>query len=214
MKIFATLLLAAATLSLSAQNSKPPVVYKKAVSFSPLALADIDHMVMLTGEYRLNPKVALLTDVGYIFASDYRSMIKKTSGFNIRPAIRMYHGKRNKGYLQAQAFYKMATYTLHDWVGKDCVNGVPAYEQEMDFDYRKKVVGFNIIAGTLLPLSRDSKWFIDLYGGLGFRHKTHRMVDEANGCYNLNSGSFLDLYNDEMTTLSLPMGVRITYVLQ
>lgn len=214
MKYFLWLLLLAAATTTTAQKSKPPVVYQKAISMSPLALADVDHTLLLTGEYRFNSKLALVTDVGYIFASDYISETKRTWGFNIRPSLRMYHGKRNKGYLQAQAFYKMATYTLHDWVGKDCVNGVPAYEQEMDFDYRKKVVGFNIIAGTLLPLSRDNKWFIDLYGGLGFRHKTHRMVNEANGCYNLNSGSFLDLYNDEMTTLSLPMGVRITYVLQ
>jgi hypothetical protein len=214
MKTFLLLLALATAFTVTAQKSKPPVIYKKAISISPLALADLDHTLLLTGEYRFNNKLALVTDVGYIFASDYIGDVKTTWGFNIRPSLRMYYGKRNKGYLQAQAFYKMATYTLHDWVGKDCVNGVPTYEQQMDFDYRKKVAGFNVIAGGILPLSKSGKWLIDLYGGLGFRYKTHEMVGEGNDCYNLNSGSFLDLYNDEMTTLSVPMGVRLTYVLQ
>ena len=214
MKYFLWLLLLAAATTTTAQKTKPPVVYQKAIGISPLALADLDHTLLLTGEYRFNRKFALVTDVGYIFASDYISETKATWGFNIRPSLRMYYGKRNKGYLQAQAFYKMATYTLRDWVGKDCVNGVPAYEEEMDFDYRKRVVGFNVIAGSLLPIARNGKWFIDLYGGLGFRHKTHQMVNNGNVCYNLNNGSFFDLYGDEMTTISLPMGARLTYVLQ
>ena len=197
-----------------AQNSRPPVIYKKAISLSPLALADLDHTLLLTGEYRFNNKLALVTDVGYIFASDYISNIKQTWGFNLRPSLRMYYGKRNKGYLQAQAFYKMATYTLNDWVGKDCVNGVPAYEKQMDFDYRKKVAGFNIIAGGLFPLSKSHQWLIDLYGGLGFRHKTHQMINEPNSCYNINNGFFSELYNDDITTISVPMGVRLTYVLR
>lgn len=213
MKILLTLLLAAATLSLSAQKNKPLVVYKKAISLSPLALADIDHTVLLTGEYRLKPNLALLADAGYIFASDYRSNIKKTTGFNIRPSVRMYHGKRNKGYLQAQAFYKMVDYTITDWIGKDCVDGVPAYEKLEDFTYRKNVMGFNIIAGGLLPLSPSHKWLIDLYGGLGIRVKNHKVVNEPDGCYELNNGGF---FNFEMngTTISVPLGLRITHVLQ
>ena len=213
MKLLVTLLLAAATLSLSAQNSKPPVVYKQAISFSPLALADIDHTVMLTGEYRIKPNLALLADVGYVFASDYRSMIKKTAGFNIRPAVRIYHGRRNKGYLQAQAFYKMVDYTINDWIGKDCVDGVPAYQKLEDFTYRKNVLGFNIIAGGLLPLSPSQKWLIDLYGGLGFRSKKHKVVNEPDGCYDLNTGGFFN-FDIDGTSVSVPLGVRITHVLK
>lgn len=214
MKTFLLLLSLFVVANVGAQNNKPPVIYKKAISISPLALADLDHTLLLTGEYRFNNKLALVTDVGYIFASDYIGDEKKTWGFNFRPSLRMYYGKRNKGYLQAQAFYKMATYTLYDWVGKDCVNGVPSYEKQMEFDYRKKVTGFNIIAGGVLPISKSHQWLIDLYGGLGFRYKTHQMVDEKNTCYNLNSGMFLDLYGDELTTLSVPMGLRLTYVLK
>lgn len=213
MKLILTLLLAAATLSLTAQTNRGPVVYKQAISLSPLALADIDHTVMLTGEYRPNPKVGLLVDAGYIFASEYRSNIKRTAGFNIRPAVRMYHGRRNRGYLQAQAFYKMADYTLNDWIGKDCVDGVPAYQKLEDFTYRKNVMGFNIIAGGVLPLSPSHKWLVDLYGGLGFRSKKHKVVNEPDGCYDLNTGGFFNFEVDG-TSISLPMGVRITHVIK
>ncbi len=215
MKKILLLLLVAATVAASAQKpTKPPVIYKKAISFSPLALADMDHTILLTGEYRLNNKLGLVLDAGYIFASDYLSETQKTWGFNIRPSVRFYYGKRNKAYLQGQAFYKSATYTLHDWIGKDCVDGVPTYEELKNFDYRKKVAGFNIIAGGVLPLSPSHKWLIDLYGGLGFRHKTHHMVNEPNACYNIGDGFLLDFYQQEITTISVPMGVRITYVLQ
>jgi hypothetical protein len=214
MKTFFGLLLLTATLNTAAQKTKPPVVYQKAISISPLALADVDHTLMLTGEYRFNNKLALVTDVGYIFASEYIGNTQKTWGFNIRPSIRMYYGKRNKGYLQGQVFYKLANYTLHDWVGKDCVNGVPSYQQEMDFDYRKKVMGFNLIAGGVLPLSQSHQWLIDLYGGLGFRHKKHQMVNQPNSCYSIDGGWVFNFYNDEVTTISVPMGVRLTYVLK
>lgn len=203
-----------ACLSATAQKNKPPVIYKKAISISPFALADLDHTLLLTGEYRFSPKLGLVTDVGYIFASEYISDIKTTWGFNIRPSLRMYYGKRNKAYVQAQAFYKMANYTLNDWIGKDCVNDVPAYEERKDFDYRKNVVGFNVITGGVLPLSKSHQWLIDLYGGLGIRYKTHKMINEPNSCYNLNNGFLSELYNDEITTISIPMGVRLTYVLR
>lgn len=214
MKYFLGLLLLAATITATAQKSKPLLVYKKAISLSPLAMLDIDHTVLLTGEYRFNKKLALVTDVGYIFASEYISETKSTWGFNIRPGLRLYHGKRNRGYLQGQAFYKLANYTLNDWVGKDCVNGVPAYQQEMDFDFRKQVTGFNIIAGAVLPLSQSHQWLIDLYGGLGFRYKTQKMVNQPNSCYSLDGGWVFEFYNEEVTSISVPMGVRITYVLK
>lgn len=216
MKKVLILLLCVTTLAAAAQkNSKPPVVYKKAISISPFALADMDHNLLLTGEYRLKPKVALLADVGYIFASEYMSSIKGTWGFNFRPAVRLYYGKRNKGYLQAQAFYKMANYTLNDWVGKNCVEGVPAYEEQKEFDYRKEVAGFNIIAGVVLPLSPSHKWLVDLYGGLGFRYKKHHLVNsEPNSCYNLSNGGLFDFQQDDVAMPNLPLGVRLTYVLQ
>jgi len=213
MKLLLTLLLAAATLTLTAQTKRPPVVYQQAISISPFALADIDHMLLLTGEYRLKPNLALLADVGYIFASDYRSQIDKTSGFNIRPALRFYHGQRNKGYLQAQAFYKRVNYTITDWVGKNCVNGVPAYEKLESFTYRKNVMGFHVVAGGVFPLSQSHKWLLDLYGGLGFRNKIHKLVNEPDGCYELNTGGFLN-FETNGNTISVPMGVRITHVLK
>lgn len=212
-KSFLLLFLSAAIVA-SAQNKKQPVVYKKAISLSPLALADMDHTLMLTGEYRLHNKLALLVDAGYIFASEYFSQERKTWGYNIRPAIRMYYGKRNKGYLQAQAFHKSVTYTLHDWLGQNCVNGVPTYEKLQEFDFRKNVTGFHLTAGAVLPLTQSHKWLIDLYGGIGFRSKKHHLVNQPDACYNLVGTALFNFQMDDVTTASLPLGVRITYVLE
>jgi hypothetical protein len=200
-------------LTSQSQNAKSPVVYKKAVSINPLALLDVDHTLMVTGEYRLKYNMALLADVGYVFFSDYLIDAKKAVGFHIKPAIRFYHGKRNKGYFQVQPFHKMVTYTLHDWIGKECVNGVPSYDELKDFQFRKNVSGLNLVAGTLLPLGRG-KWLFDLYGGLGFRYKKQQVINEPNSCYNLGGTFGLNIFEEEVTSLNIPMGLRLTRVIE
>jgi hypothetical protein len=184
---------------------------KKVISFSPLALADIDHAATFGAEYFLNKKTAIVLDAGYIFNSDYLNRgLKNSSGFTFRPAIRLY-GKSGVGYWQNQILYKMVTYNMLDWLGKDCVNDVPAYEQLQNFKYRKQVFGLNTMLGRTFRLFSD-RWYFDAYAGLGIRSKVHHVIKQPNSCYNLPLRGFININEDNIKP-SIPLGFKIGFVL-
>jgi len=166
---------------------------------------------MFNYEYRLKKKLALVSDVGFIFYSEYMSNASKTIGFTFRPSVRFYLDHRNSFYLQPQILYKMVVYTIHDWLDKETVNGVPAYQQLQDFKYGKYVVGGNLIIGGVLPIGR--KVFFDLYAGLGLRHKTNRIIGEPKSSYTKTTGLFADLYTDGITVPSVPAGLKVIYLI-
>src|SRR5690349_10490876 len=171
-----------------------PSDYKHAIVFLPMSLVNIDYTLMAGYEYKFNPKLSLVSELGYILGSSYmrgdEQNSTKASGFIIRPALRFYMNTRNNFYFQAQVFYKVVTHPMNDWLGKNCVDGVPAYEQLEDFKYRRKITGVNGIVGWLLPLSRGEKSYLDLYFGLGARNKNAKLVDKPNCCYERNGWLF------------------------
>ncbi|HEU4470300.1 MAG TPA: hypothetical protein VFR58_04390 [Flavisolibacter sp.] len=205
------LLLLLLPLGAAAQQRDPGPDYTKAISFSPLALAQIDFTMMLGAEYRLRPGFSLYTDAGYIFSSAYLTdggNSRGASGFIIRPAARFYLRGRSLFYLQPQVFYKQVTHRLHDWLGKNCVEGVPAFEQLQDFRYRRQAYGFNGVVGALVPLSRRDRVFFDFYLGLGVRYKKNAVVKEPNCCF--DRGGFVTTINrDEGSFPSIPAGVKL-----
>src|SRR4051812_3841319 len=138
-----------------AQKQKPPLNYKAAFSFSPLALAQIDYTLMFGGEYRLRPGITLVTDIGYIFGSEYmKGEAKPAVGFVFRPSVKLFVNERNNFYLQPQLFYKQVTHQEYDWLGMECVNGIPTYEALTHFRYRRVVYGVNATAGAVLPRAK------------------------------------------------------------
>jgi hypothetical protein len=198
----------------AAQTPKTDSLYTKALIISPLALADIDNTAILGGEYRFRDNMAILADVGYVFYSSYldRENVKKTRGFTIRPAFRFYYGKQLSRYFQIQAFHKQVDYTIHDWLGKESVNGVPAYEQLQDFIYRKKVTALSFMMGRMIPLHSD-KWFADIYLGMGLRYRQLGVAGEENSTYTLNRGLF-GPPQDKLLTLHVPLGIRIAHTIK
>jgi hypothetical protein len=191
---------------------KPKIEYKQSLIISPFVLLDVDQTILIGSEYRFKEQWAVVTDAGYTFSSYYISNTKHTSGFTIRPAIRKYYGKRNELYWQAQLLYKYVTYTQNDWLGKDCVQEVPTYEQYQEFKFRKKVYGLNIMTGEIMPLSQ--KLFFEIYAGFGVRFKRHLVVNEPNSCYRTNSVNGPISYDAKSTTLSLPISMRLFYKLR
>jgi len=208
------LLLLAFPLCVYAQDSRIPFTEKKtAVSINPLALIGIDFTVMAGFEHKLSSKLYMSNEAGYIFASQYITDGESTSngkGFIIRPSLKWFVAKDNKFYLQPQVFYKQVTHKMYDWVGKNPVNGIPAYEQLEEFRYRRKITGFNIVAGSVLPLDWNGKGYIDVYIGLGVRNKKNKVV-ESNTVYQRPTGIFNP--TDEGVFPSVPMGVRFIYAL-
>jgi hypothetical protein len=157
--------------------------YTSAITFSPLALLQIDYTLMGGIEFRLQERLMLLTEGGYIYASSYIGNSAGASGFIIRPSVKFFPARRKNFYLQSQFFYKNVTHKLHDWLGKLAVNGVPTYEELQDFRFRREVYGGNFIAGFLLPISKGNA-FIDLYAGFGIRFKSEHLVKEPTSVYN------------------------------
>jgi hypothetical protein len=201
---------------LQAQEKKFPVDYKAAIHFNPFALAEIDYTFLAGTEYRLRPNVAMVLEAGYVFASDYiynANYDPRATGFLIRPSLRWYHGKRNKFYLQPQLFYKQVTNVKYDWLGKDCVDGVPAYNALQDFRYKRYIAGINAIAGRLLPLGRKEKLLLDLYFGLGVRYKQSAIPGECHSCY--AGAGVIDSSEDPDNGFfpSVPFGLKLIFVI-
>src|SRR5215218_2788993 len=155
MKPFFSLVLTCMVLCSAAQHIRSPFDFKTALSFNPTVLLATDQTAMLGAEHRLNNRLSLVLDAGYIFHSYYfqDNVPNSTSGFTVRPAVK-YYGKRNPhtSFL-FQIAYKQVNYKITDWLGKACVAGIPSYEQLQEFTYRKKVLSFNMMAGQLYRLS-------------------------------------------------------------
>jgi hypothetical protein len=186
---------------------------KAAISFNPFALAAVDYTLLVGYEKKLASKFFLGSEAGYIFASAYIGNDEQSSndgtGFIIRPSLRWFVADNNKFYIQPQLFYKQVTHKMHDWLGKNAVNGVPSYEQLQDFKYRRKISGFNIVAGFVLPLGQHNRSYVDLYFGLGVRNKKSLIAGEPNSVYNRATGIFDPV--DDGVYPSVPMGVRFIY---
>lgn len=187
--------------------------YTTAVSFSPLALADGDRAVMIGGEYRLKQHWAIVADAGYVFTSNYFDAIKKVSGINARSSIRYYYGRHKQEFLQAQIMYKHINYSMYDWLGKNCVNDVPAYDELQDFTFRKKVWGFNMIAGEIIPIF-SNQFFLEIYAGIGVRYKRQDIANVDNACYDYDQIGTVNVYNDKVWMPSIPFSIKLAYVVK
>lgn len=214
MRKFFLLCLLACTFFVQAQKNESLPYHRKAFTFNVLPLLPLDYTILPGIEFKIKPKLLLTGEAGYIFASDYlrneNGGERKASGFIIRPALKFFMNDRSRTYLQPQFFYKQVTHRVYDWLGKEMVDNVASYEQLQNFKYRRKIVGVNVILGTVMPLGLRNS-FVDLYIGLGVRKKTVKVVGEPTSSYqripiignsdNANEGIFP----------SLPAGIRFIY---
>jgi len=210
MKPFLLALSICFSLMIHAQK-RSPLQYKRAFTFNPSLLAGVDYTAMLGVEHRLKNNVGLVLDAGYVFHSSYfgSDKIRSANGYNLRPGIRWYM-KQGREYLQMQLFYKQVNYTVHDWLGKDCVDRVPTYEQLQNFAYRKKAIALNMMVGELYNLSDDL--YLEIYAGIGLKYKMQGPT-EANSCYLDQDGNVgFDMYNEKSVTPNVPIGLKLVYV--
>jgi hypothetical protein len=217
MKYFFAALLLVGITDVSAQKDsvqqKPKIRldYISSLNISPFAIADIDNNIMVGGEYRFQHNLSVSLDVAYIFFSNYYAESKKSHGFNVRPSFRYYYGKREHEFLQLQLFYKHVDYNMYGWVGKDCVNDVPTYNQLQDFIIKKNVKGINILVGELLPLSE--KMYIDMAIGLGVRFKDQKIASGGD-CIPSQTRSMVNRFDETVTSVSLPFAIKFAYILK
>jgi hypothetical protein len=209
MKYLLAAALIAGSLIAGAQSTQRTLNYKTSVNVSPFSLVDIDHGVMVGAEYRFKKNFSVSLDADYIFYSNYYQEAKESKGFNLRPAVRYYFGKRLHEFLQLQTFYKQVNYSMHGWLGKDCVNDVSSYSQLQDYTFKKTVTGVNLMVGDILPLS--DKLYFDLGIGLGVRYKRLH-IDEENSCVPPQPNNLINRFSDKVTSLSLPFSMKLAYI--
>lgn len=203
-------------LHLFAQHHRTPVEYNSAIHFNPFALAQIDYTFLTGIEFRTNPRVSVVTELGYIFASDYIELQSKSfpaSGFMIRPSVRFFMNERKNFYLQPQVFFKKVTHHLHDWVGMDCENDVPGYEEFKEFRFQRFIYGFNVTGGFLVPLSKSGNTLIDFYFGFGLRQKSVSIKNEPNACYNRRN-FFVSISQSNGMVPGIPSGIKLIFVVR
>jgi hypothetical protein len=197
-----------------AQDDQQKLSYDKAISFSPLMLLGPDYTLTLGYEQRLNENIIIFPELGYIIGSSHlrsSSDVRHTWGFQFRPSVKILVNRKKTFYLQPQLFYKRVDHRLYDWLGKDCVDEVPSYEELKDFTFRRKAYGFNAIAGVMLP-NRSRKLIFDFYWGLGVRFKESLVPGEGRNCFQPFNSGIVNLGGNEALP-NMPMGMRLVFVL-
>lgn len=201
--------------AMQAQNSKEPLpAGTRFIRMNITGLIDPMETNISGGiEYRFNDSWSVSCDAGWIFHSTYFENIKSTSGIIFRPSARGYFQKSRRTFAELQFHYKNVTYKIEDWLGRGCINGIPAYEEFTTFRYRKKVAGLNLNFGYQGRISRNNKLWFDVYLGVGARKKWDKVVKEEGSCYE-NNGPFTftnsNFWGDDLYP-SLPMGFRLLY---
>lgn len=151
---------------------------------NPAGLIDFfDMNFTIGGEYRINHTWSATMDAGYIFFSQYAGRVKSASGILLRPGIRKYAGKRKDFFLDLQFQYKVVNYRVEDWLEKNVVNDVATYEEYKNFRYYKRVFGGHFMIGGREYLSKNRRWFFEVYAGIGLHFKKEGMPDETNSRY-------------------------------
>ncbi|HUR12803.1 MAG TPA: hypothetical protein VM012_15610 [Flavitalea sp.] len=161
--------------------------------FNFLGMVDPFDFNFTMGVERLFTKHASLAlDLGWIFHSEYFSQSKRANGILVRPSIRLYPRENGRGFVEMELHYKSVMYKIEDWVGRDCVNNVPAYDEFTIFRIRKQSYGFHLRGGVKGALDQEKRFWLELSSGIGLRWKTQGFFREGNSCYNRSGGIFLD----------------------
>lgn len=170
-----------------------------------------DQNISLGAEYQFNPQWSAGIDAGYIFQSEYISKNKGVKGMILRPFVRYYLKEKRTGFLEANLHYKQVVYKVKDWIGRDVINGVPAYEELSIFDFNKSVFGINLAIGTKWNLDRkNNRIKLEPYAGLGARIKRQ---EAENGSFTFNNNWLSPDLEPEFSYLAILMGMRLTFKL-
>lgn len=181
---------------------------------SPLGLIDpFDGNVTFGGEYRFNDTWSATLDAGAILYSAYFSNTKRATGLLLRPGIRLYPTEYKDFFIDLQFHYKTVTYHIRDWLQKDVVANVASYEEYKVFKYKKKVIGGHAMVGFRDYFTRNRRFFIEYYAGIGIHYKDESVYGEPNSQYDMGF-RINNTANGKFTVPALPAGVRIVYRLK
>jgi hypothetical protein len=182
------------------------------IRFNPTGLLNLmDQNLSFGSEFSFNKNWAVAIDASWIFYSYEIQETPHTAGYVFRPAVRYYIGKKRNRYLEAELHYKNVTYKLTDWVGHDCVNHTPAYEEFMNYRLRKEVLGYHIKTGILYELGTSGRFLMEVYAGIGTHYRNFSVAGKP-GCCVPNRTNPLGVVTDgNNISVAVPAGVRFLY---
>lgn len=182
--------------------------------FNPLGVIDpFDGNITFGAEYRFNDTWSATLDAGAILYSAYFNHTKQAAGLLLRPGIRVYPTEYKDFFIDLQFHYKTVTYQIRDWLQKDVVASVATYEEYKVFKYKKKVVGGHIMAGYRDYFTRNRRFYIEAYAGVGIHYKEESLYEEPNSRYDMGF-RINNSDNGKYVLPALPVGVRIVYLLR
>lgn len=183
--------------------------------FNLLGLLDVlDHNVSFGLESRRTGKVSVVMEMGWIFHSGYLAMSQKTNGLILRPAVRYYPNPEKNGFIEMELHYKSVLYSIDDWIGRECSDNIPSYDERTTFQFRKQAYGFHIRAGMKGALDVEKRFWVEFNSGLGLRWKKQGLHKEPGSCYNGGAGLFDLNPSQNQARPVLPLTLRVIYRIQ
>ena len=182
------------------------------IRFNAFNLLDVvEPNISIGVERRVFKQVSFAFDAGYIFYSQQFHSMGRSSGFILRPAVRYF--PNNSGlYIEAEFHYKQHTHHLHDWIGHDAVEGVPAYEKYEEFRLRKQTLGLHFKVGRLIPVSKII--WLDMYAGIGFHLRKYTVLEDPDFVYSFEQNLNMVTTGQKENLLAFPVGCRILFRLR
>jgi hypothetical protein len=207
----------------STQYSKKEWVQKGDIRlrWQPLGLINVFDMNVTVGaEYNYAVNKGITFDAGYIFASLYgengfADNINPASGVILRAGHRWYLGKYSLSMIETEAGLKKATYKSGEqWVGRNVVGGVPAYEELMRITSKKEVYTFNVKYGRRFVFNRNGPMSLELLFGLGIRYRNYYPDLPGDAQNNIENPFVSNPWSYGSSWLpDFPLLVRLTYKL-
>lgn len=213
MKCYFFMLMMAASVSAHARLFGDTIKQNNfAIRFNITGLVDVFDMNLTFGaEKKLTNNLSVAVDAGWIFFSQRFEETKSTNGLLLRPSVRFYPGKK-LFYIEGELHIKHVIYRMEDWIGREAVNGVPAYEQFATFKLRKDVIGPHIKAGRMVAIFQNPRLMLDFYLGVGVHFRRYKIPGQpANSTYRVQSDFNRIVVGETKQQFALPAGVRMVY---
>jgi hypothetical protein len=105
--------------------------------------------------------------------------------------------------------------------GFNCVGGNCAYFAHTSYKELKRELGANFKWGTLGSISKNDRWWLEFYGGLGFKAMKYKETDiPIGGTFiiiperNFIEQAFVNQNRDEFFMPMLPGGIKLLFILR
>lgn len=195
------------------------------IKFAPLSLFDPDNTIQLAIERLLNQGHAVQVEFGYgneqigLWETTAHGRYSNKETWRVRAEWRLYLRPADKPqgfYAAAEGLYKQVNVLEMNSNGLPCtgpcVPGTLSKEPAL-----KQVWGGHLKIGYQKPLFFNDRFLLDLYGGLGARHRQVRRPDLPVGATINESGGLFGQWPafpfTPQTEFSLSMGVKLGYAL-